>query len=60
MQGAYAMEKAKAITAYLKGFITLQECQLILGLDAAVIQEMTAARVKEERPASASEPVPHS
>jgi len=59
MQGAWTMDKAKVITAYMKGFVTLKECEQILGMDAAVIQELTYARVREEREARNLKPVPN-
>jgi hypothetical protein len=34
------MDRSKVITAYLRGFITLKECEQILGIDASFIQEM--------------------
>lgn len=34
------MDRSKVITAYLRGFITLKECEQILGIDASFILEM--------------------
>jgi ribosomal protein L13E len=34
------MDKAKVISAYLRGFITLRECEQILGMDASFILGM--------------------
>lgn len=42
------MDKAKVITAYLKGFITLKECEQILGMDASFIMGMVHERRRGE------------
>ena len=31
------MDKSKVILAYIRGFVTLQECEQILGMDASFI-----------------------
>lgn len=46
------MDKAKVITAYMKGFITLKECEQILGMDSTFIQEMVYTRIKGDQAAS--------
>ncbi|MCC2684408.1 MAG: hypothetical protein K0R75_1307 [Paenibacillaceae bacterium] len=45
------MDKRKVIAAYRKGFITIQECAQILGIDSAQIVGMV------EEPESAAEPL---
>lgn len=34
------MDRGKVISAYLRGFITLKECEQILGIDASFILGM--------------------
>ncbi len=34
------MDRAKVISAYLRGFITMKECEQILGIEASFIQGM--------------------
>ncbi|MEX1030576.1 MAG: hypothetical protein WDZ91_11125 [Paenibacillaceae bacterium] len=34
------MDRSKVISAYLRGFITLKECEQILGIDASFILDM--------------------
>ncbi|MEX2416207.1 MAG: hypothetical protein WD424_08680 [Paenibacillaceae bacterium] len=34
------MDRSKVISAYLRGFITLKECEQILGIDASFILGM--------------------
>lgn len=43
------MDKAKVISAYLNGHITLKECEQILGMDAGFILGMIRDRAGEER-----------
>lgn len=43
------MDKAKVISAYLKGFITLKECEQILGMDSSFILGMVHERHRMER-----------
>ena len=44
------MDKLKVITAYHKGFITIQECAQILGMDAKQIISMVIELKTEEPP----------
>ena len=32
------MDRSKVISAYLRGFITLKECEQILGIEATIIR----------------------
>lgn len=43
------MDKTKVISAYLKGFITLKECEQILGMDSSFILGMVHERGRLER-----------
>lgn len=43
------MDKAKVISAYLKGFITLKECEQILGMESTFILGMVHERQRLER-----------
>jgi len=43
------MDKAKVIAAYLNGFITLKECEQILGMDASFILGMVHERRRGDR-----------
>lgn len=47
------MDKTKVISAYLKGFITLKECEQILGVDSSFILGMVHERRRAERMDSA-------
>jgi hypothetical protein len=44
------LDKRKVITAYHKGFITLQECAQILGIDANQINSMVIEPKTEDPP----------
>jgi hypothetical protein len=44
------MDKRKVITAYRRGFITIQECAQILGMDSVQILAMVNDPKKEEPP----------
>jgi hypothetical protein len=44
------MDKRKVITAYRRGFITIQECAQILGIDAMQILSMVNDPQKAEPP----------
>lgn len=44
------MDKRKVITAYRNGFITIQECAQILGIDANQINSMVIEPKTEEPP----------
>jgi hypothetical protein len=44
------MDKRKVITAYRRGFITIQECAQILGMDSLQILSMVNDPKKEEPP----------
>lgn len=43
------MDKAKVISAYLNGYITLKECEQILGMDAGFILGMIRDRRRADR-----------
>jgi len=43
------MDKAKVISAYLNGFITLKECEQILGMDSTFILGMAQERRRADR-----------
>jgi hypothetical protein len=40
------MDKAKVIAAYLNGFITLKECEQILGIESSFILTMASERMR--------------
>lgn len=42
------MDKAKVVSAYMRGFITLKECEQILGMDASLILGMARDRKRDE------------
>jgi hypothetical protein len=42
------MDKRKVITAYRRGFITIQECAQILGMDSMQILSLVNEPIKEE------------
>ncbi len=44
---AYNVDKRKVIAAYRKGFITIQECAQILGIDSKQIISLVAEPPKE-------------
>ncbi|MFD0867785.1 MULTISPECIES: hypothetical protein [Paenibacillus] len=44
------MDKRKVIEAYQRGFITIQECAQILGIDSLEIMGMVGAPHGGERP----------
>ncbi|MDQ1909413.1 hypothetical protein RAC89_02715 [Paenibacillus sp. GD4] len=44
------MDKRKVITAYRRGFITMQECAQILGIDSMQILGLVNEPDKQERP----------
>jgi hypothetical protein len=44
------LDKRKVITAYRRGFITIQECAQILGIDSKQIITMVNEPVKENPP----------
>jgi hypothetical protein len=44
------MDKRKVITAYRRGFITIQECAQILGIDSMQIMGMVNEPESYERP----------
>ena len=43
------MDKAKVISAYVNGFITLKECEQILGMDSSFILGMVHEGRRAER-----------
>jgi hypothetical protein len=43
------MDKAKVISAYLNGYITLRECEQILGMEAGFILGMIRDRLRADR-----------
>ncbi|WP_193571431.1 hypothetical protein [Paenibacillus psychroresistens] len=44
------MDKRKVITAYRRGFITIQECAQILGLDPKQVISLVTEPMKEDLP----------
>lgn len=40
------MDKSKVIAAYLNGFITLKECEQILGIDSSLILTLASERMR--------------
>lgn len=51
------MDKSKVIAAYMRGFITLKECEQILGMDSSFILGMARDwRNKEENRALVRQP----
>jgi len=42
------MDKSKVIAAYMRGFITLKECEQILGMDSSFILGMARDRAGAE------------
>jgi hypothetical protein len=44
------LDKRKVITAYRRGFITIQECAQILGIDSGQIMSMVNEPKKEDPP----------
>jgi hypothetical protein len=44
------LDKRKVITAYRKGFITIQECAQILGIDSKQIISLVTEPMKEDPP----------
>lgn len=62
LEGAVEMDKRKVITAYRRGFITMQECAQILGIDLSQLTgmmndpELQEVRMRKD-PASSSVPL---
>ncbi|WP_170143705.1 hypothetical protein [Paenibacillus flagellatus] len=50
------MDKRKVITAYRRGFITIQECAQILGIDSMQVMGM----MNDQKPSEPSRIVPRS
>ncbi|CAM2800727.1 hypothetical protein PASE110613_01385 [Paenibacillus sediminis] len=44
------MDKRKVIAAYRRGFITIQECAQILGVESAQLSKLMDQPEKKERP----------